>query len=439
MDNLAELYSDAGKWGLAQPLYEEGLRLMRAKLGDNNPVTLDTSQGLAELYLKQATHQVWFNRRKAYAESCQRALELAKNSSDPTTLERAAKICSLCPDADPPRVADAVALARKAVELGKHHGNLHWFQTALGISEFRAGHLAQSDAALGAAMKGGIENPHIWTTCAFYRSMALFHLGKNAEARKLAAEATSKMQAVRPFPRQQKTTYGHDDLVLWMAYKEAVHLLHLDSLAPEKLADDSEAAESLQNLAEVHLAAAASQAWSGQVKEYAETCRRALELAKGSEDPTTLERVSKACLLRPGNDAAVLATSLSFARKAVDRGKGHPYAHFFLMSLGMAEFRSGHWAEADSAFVAAMKDVSDTSHIWLTSTFYRAMTLFRQGKSDEARKLANEAQSIMKPLPRDDEEDLGHDDLIVWMAYKEAKDLLKLETTSPSSAQRVGK
>jgi hypothetical protein len=52
------------------------------------------------------------------------------------------------------------------------------------------------------------------------------------------------------------------------------------------------------------------------------------------------------------------------------------------------------------------------------------MSLFRQGKEAEARRIAAEAASGMKPLPADENSPLtgtaNHDDLILWMAFKEA-------------------
>ena len=66
-----------------------------------------------------------------------------------------------------------------------------------------------------------------------------------------------------------------------------------------------------------------------------------------------------------------------------------------------------------------------------TAAFYRAMSLFRQGKKDEARRLATEAAGKMKPLPADEKNPLariaafvdgGGDQefLILWLAYQEA-------------------
>jgi hypothetical protein len=101
------------------------------------------------------------------------------------------------------------------------------------------------------------------------------------------------------------------------------------------------------------------------------------------------------------------------------------------MTLGLAEYRSGHFAEADAALIAAAQSGKDNFYVAAPSAFYRAMSQFRQGKEDEARKLAIEAASKMKPLPKDEKNPLAgnayHNDLIVWMAYKEAIGLIPFE------------
>jgi len=62
------------------------------------------------------------------------------------------------------------------------------------------------------------------------------------------------------------------------------------------------------------------------------------------------------------------------------------------------------------------------------ANFYLVMTLFHQGKPAEARALFTATEAKMKPLPADDQNPLGdnfdHDDLIIWLACKEAKALL---------------
>ena len=72
------------------------------------------------------------------------------------------------------------------------------------------------------------------------------------------------------------------------------------------------------------------------------------------------------------------------------------------------------------------------------SSFYRAMSLFRQGKNDEARKLATEAAAKMKPPPKDEKNPPAgydfHNDLILWLAYKEAKALIQFDTRPSPNA-----
>jgi hypothetical protein len=63
------------------------------------------------------------------------------------------------------------------------------------------------------------------------------------------------------------------------------------------------------------------------------------------------------------------------------------------------------------------------------------MSLFRLGKEAEARKLATEAAAKMKPLRADEQDPLAgydyHDDRILWLAYKEAKALIRFDEPPP--------
>ncbi len=171
------------------------------------------------------------------------------------------------------------------------------------------------------------------------------------------------------------------------------------------------------------------QAWVGQDKELAVTCQRGLKLAEGATIPQTADRIAKACCLRPTNDKAQREASLALARRAVELGKNSPVLPYFKMALGMAEYRNGNFAAADEALVFAVdKGPVDVSP---TAAFYRAMSLFRQGKKAEAGQLATKAAAKMKPLPADEKKpfagnaDVG--DLIMWMAYKEARALIQFD------------
>jgi WD40 repeat protein len=179
---------------------------------------------------------------------------------------------------------------------------------------------------------------------------------------------------------------------------------------------------------------AALQAWFGQHKELASTCARTLRVVADTKDPTTAERTAKICSLRQADDRTHEA-ALVLARRAVELGEGHPYLIYFRMALGMAEYRSGHYAAADKALLTAGQHASQHYIISNTTAFYRAMTLFRLGKEAEARKLAIAATVRMRPLPADEKKPLqgeaNADDLILWMAYKEAKAMIKFDAVPP--------
>jgi WD40 repeat protein len=187
---------------------------------------------------------------------------------------------------------------------------------------------------------------------------------------------------------------------------------------------------------ELALKVAALQAWFGQDKDLAETCRRGLASARNTTVPETADRVAKGCCLRPSTDKAQLAAALALARQAVQLGNDNPNLPWFQMSLGMTEYRSGHFAEADAALTAATTGANNNRHLAGPAAFFRAMILFQQGKPDEACKLATEAAKMVA-LPRDEKNPLAstpprvpptHDDLILWLAYKEAKALIQWET-----------
>jgi hypothetical protein len=170
------------------------------------------------------------------------------------------------------------------------------------------------------------------------------------------------------------------------------------------------------------------QAWFGQDKELADTCGRALESARGTFDPMKWGQLARVCCLRPTPDTTRREAALALARKAGEVAKED---FSVKLTLGMAEYRSGHFAEADAALLAAADGAKDNPQVTGTSTFYRAMSLFRQGKKDEARKRATEAAATMKPLPKDEKNPLADgataDDLTRWLAYKEAKGLIQFD------------
>jgi tetratricopeptide (TPR) repeat protein len=189
------------------------------------------------------------------------------------------------------------------------------------------------------------------------------------------------------------------------------------------------------------LTVAALQAWFGQEKELAATRERLLHAyAKAKRDDRTAESVAMACSILPSAVKAELDRAVALAREVLQVGTED--SHWDLMTLGMAEYRRGNDAAAEKALLAAAHVVPQGPH-WGpiatgTISFYRAMSLFRQGKPDEARKLALEAAANMRPLPADQENPLAgdnnHGHLILWLAYKEAKAMMQFDAARPLEA-----
>jgi WD40 repeat protein len=181
---------------------------------------------------------------------------------------------------------------------------------------------------------------------------------------------------------------------------------------------------------ELALRLAALRAWFGQDQELADMCGRALESAQGTSDPTTAHVVARMCGLCPTLDKVRQEAALALAKKAVELDEPNVFCR---LTLGIAEYRCGHFTEADAALTTATTGARNDRNVAGLSAFFRAMSLFRQGKPDEARKLATEAAKMVA-LPRDGKNPLAttdprlplsHDNLILWLAYKEAKALIQ--------------
>ncbi len=189
------------------------------------------------LSLMVAALQAWFGQDKELAATRKQILASAKGTSVVYTAERAAKACSIRAAPDKADLEAALALGRKAVELG--HGG-EWNLVALGMAEYRSGNYRAADKALRDAVEAGPNNPFVTNCSAFYRAMILFRQGQRDEARKLAIAAAAKMQ---PLPKDDNNPLAggayHDDLILWLAYKEARALIEFDATAPPKEEKDT--------------------------------------------------------------------------------------------------------------------------------------------------------------------------------------------------------
>jgi WD40 repeat protein len=217
-------------------------------------------------------------------------------------------------------------------------------------------------------------------------------------------------------------------------------LLEARGRAREAVAEQAKASAAKPSDLLLALRVGALQAWFGEDRELAATCARVLKEMKDTEDLASAERTAKLCSLH-AVDAATHEAALVLARRAVQRGASHPYLPYFQLALGMAEYRCGHFAEAEAALQTAARLGPRQKGLPGTSGFYRAMCLYREGKAEEARKVALAAAAKMSPLPANEENPLAgnvsHDDLIQWLAYKEAKALIHFETRAAATTNSV--
>jgi tetratricopeptide (TPR) repeat protein len=177
--------------------------------------------------------------------------------------------------------------------------------------------------------------------------------------------------------------------------------------------------------------AAVELAWRGREREVSEIAAGLLKSAEGSKDPVVCDRAAKVCCLVPA-DPAQLADALQLARKAMEtKGKK---SNAFQLTLGMVEYHNGNLESAFKTF-EAVADRANDDRITGTAAYYMAMIRFREGKPDEARKLATSAAAGMKPIPQDIENQLVGDadlnDLVLWLTYNRAKKLIGFDAVPP--------
>ena len=197
------------------------------------------------------------------------------------------------------------------------------------------------------------------------------------------------------------------------------------------------------------LRVATLQAWFAVGDAYGVTRKRTLAWAASTDDRAVADHITRLSCLRPIKDAELRKAALKLGQRTVTLGqddkKTLPWSR---LALGMAEYRNAQYEQSAQTLATATASAADTddkahvARITGTAKFYRAMCLFQKGKRDEARTLFNATAAKMKPYPADEKnphaDDEAHgDDLILWLAYREAKALLQISTTkTPAVARR---
>lgn len=285
----------------------------------------------------------------------------------------------------------------------------------------------------------------------FYYAMSLFQQGQVDEARRLFAEAEACMKPLPADLREPPNGTDRDDVIAWLACREARTLLASpgsssgiatkpnpgSAVSPSRAEDIRRLFEEELGRLAASLAAAptnsvlamrlaALQAWFGRETDYLATCRQMLQWAATEEGIRPADTAAKVVNLRPCPDPQMRQTALALVRRNVALGSANPWLAWAHLGLGMAEYRNGHYPEADRMLSSELVRSGSPSLV-LTSKFYGALSLFQQGQVDAARRRLTEAEARMRPLPSDLQwplTDANHDELIIWLAYKEARALL---------------
>jgi len=174
--------------------------------------------------------------------------------------------------------------------------------------------------------------------------------------------------------------------------------------------------------------------WFGGGAEHAAMSVRLLKAVAGTDDAGTANCVAKLVSIRPpaGPETGALATAI--ARRAVALGQSDSLLPWYYLSLGMAEYREAHFPEAAAALLEADRSAAHSqpdhrSYIQSTAGIYRAMILSREGDNTGAMETLVRAANGMKPLPENGKDPLSEnanqDDLVLWLAYKEAKAMIE--------------
>jgi serine/threonine protein kinase/Leucine-rich repeat (LRR) protein len=253
-------------------------------------------------------------------------------------------------------------------------------------------------------------------------------------------EGARNIEALKQLPRLARVSYNYDSKIQRPSTTAAAFWLERErsSLTAETLSFLSEESARAPQDSLLALKVAALQVWFGNDVDYMATCRRAMEVAEQAAiNSDAGERAAKSWCLRASNDDDMLKRALVLARKAARVEANVGQRPWYQQTLGMAEFRSGNDEAAAAAFLRAEELAEPDSWNVLLRPFvqgpaqlFRAMILFRNGRTDEAEKLFHEAEANMRPLPENERRlrptNVIQDQLLYWLVYKEAATIMQI-------------
>ncbi|HUD46030.1 MAG TPA: serine/threonine-protein kinase [Candidatus Baltobacteraceae bacterium] len=464
MNSLAFSYDHAGRFAESVKLREEASASYRKVRGPENPDTLTAMVCLASSYEK-------VGRRQEALELLEEVLAIRRRVSGPEHPDTLWVMYDLAISYDEAGRRDealklreeVLALRRKV--LGPQHYNTLWAMHALANSYDEAG---RRDEALKLreevlAFRQRINGPTHPDTVAAIGNLATSYdeAGRRAEALKMR-EQVLDLDRKEYGPEHPQTLEAMDGLAISyeevgreeeaLKLRELMLSLRRKVLGPDhpdtieamdevaisygSAGRDSDATSILKEAYDIEpkdagngLTLAVWQAWLDQGADYEATCRRLIQQAEGTDQALTADYAAKACCLRPSTNAALLSKALNLAQRAVELGGTNSWLPYYRLGLGSAEYRNGQYAEAERNLILVEQTIREPEMLG-TARFFRAMSLFRQNEPEKARRLFEQTEAQMVPLPQDerkphaDGEQVNNPLLILWLAYKEAKTLV---------------
>ena len=432
MGNLANSYFEADRWAEGRKLSEEAMAAAKRVFGEKSPDTLFMMGTLADAY--------------AGEQDLERSLELRNQRLDlsrdllgpkhPDTLYAMEDLARFLEAIG--RVNEALPFREQVLkarrESNQNHSSTLGAMTNLALAYRMAGQVDKAIPLQEEALRQKrllLPAGHQWTFNAI-NNLARCYLqtGRVQEALDLQVEILAHLRKTR----------GPGDAVT----QEAGVALAQSHLTVARWEDArnvmTECLQEAPDFTYGWLVLSALQAWLGESSELENTRLHSLQQVATTNQATAGDRAAKAYCLAPSSDAASLAAALELARRAVDLGKEERWFRWYLLGLGMAEFRAGH----DAAALTALTSVSlppsadsgqgsdpssKSSSLEVTSWLYQVMCLFKQGRVSEARALFTEAEARMRPVPVDGQPPqflVDHDDLVCWLAAREARTMLDI-------------
>ncbi|MBN9691630.1 MAG: tetratricopeptide repeat protein [Verrucomicrobia bacterium] len=246
---LAQALEDAGRSEEATTVREDVVRLREASNGPDHPHTQDARMQLMDSYLgagryaeamgllgecirgvsvhstelaNLALREAWFGQEKEFAAFVQRILTQADQATELADMERLSRALVLRPSRDLAVQNVALDLARRVYSQDTNGPTARQARFTVGLAELRSQRPAAAEPYLQQVASDSGPGSTLSNAAAFYRAIALHALGREAEARRVYAEAKTNM---RPWPKNERNPLpgrlALKQLLPWLAYREA--------------------------------------------------------------------------------------------------------------------------------------------------------------------------------------------------------------------------